>query len=68
MSGLTLGMGSYGGASLPTAANNPSSTISQQAFGITSGSGGPSTAAAGAVGSGAIAAALLAWLWWTLPR
>lgn len=68
MAGLALGVGGYGSAAVPVAANPPSSTISQQAFGITSGTGGPSNAANGALISGGLAAALLAWLWWTLPR
>lgn len=73
MSGLSLRVAGYGGAAagsgapMPVAANNPSSTISQQAFGITSG-GGSQNAANGALGAGALAAGLLAWLWWTLPR
>jgi len=74
MAGLSLGMGSsgYGGAtgSLPSAANQPTgTTISQSAFGISTGlSSGPETAANGALVTGAIAAGVLAWLWWTLPR
>lgn len=76
MSGLGLTVGGYGGGTLgsgyngalPTAANNPSSTISQQAFGITTGGAGRSTAANGSLATGAAAALLLAWLWWSLPR
>lgn len=75
MAGLSMRVAGYGGAAtggsgaaVPVAANNPSSTISQQAFGITAGTAGPSNAANGALASGALAAALLTWLWWTLPR
>jgi hypothetical protein len=75
MSGLSLGMGAYGAqmpqGALPVAANNPSSTISQKAFGIysqQSGAVGPRTAGYGTVVLGVAGAAILAWLWWTLPR
>jgi hypothetical protein len=73
MAGLQL-MGSAGfsgsGGGLPVAANNPTgTTISQQAFGVSSGLGtGPRTAGYGTLIAGAAGAALLAWLWWTLPR
>jgi len=72
MAGLSL-MGNAGfsaGAGLPVAANQPTgTTIGQAAFGIRSGLGeGPATAAYGTVVMGVVAAGLLAWLWWTLPR
>ena len=71
MAGLSLGVGGYGSASLPTAANMPTgTTINQQAFGIgTSQTGaGPRTAGFGTVGLGIAGALVLTWLWWTLPR
>ena len=73
MAGLTLmsGSGFAGqGATLPSAANQPSgTTIQQQAFGISTGlDSGAATAANGALIAGAIGAGVLAWLWWTLPR
>lgn len=76
MAGLSLGAygragGSYAAAAVPTAANQATgTTINQAAFGIgTSQTGaGPRLAGYGCLGSGIIAAGLLAWLWWTLPR
>jgi hypothetical protein len=73
MAGLSLGVGGYGsaGASLPTAANPPSSTISQAAFGIgtsQTGNSGPRTAGYGTVSLGVLGAIVLTWLWYTLPR
>ena len=73
MAGLNLSVGAYGNAgngSLPSAANSPTgTTIAQKAFGITSGTDqAGSRAANGTLIVGAAAAALLAWLWWTLPR
>lgn len=72
MAGLSLSMGAFGGlgsADVPAAANSPTGpSISQRAFGITSGQGGPRTAAYGTILGAAAGAALLVWLWWTLPR
>ena len=55
---------------MPTAAGQPgSATVGQQAFGVfSSQTAGDTTAGFGALILGASAAALLAWLWWTLPR
>jgi hypothetical protein len=79
MSGLNLAAGGYAGGgayagaagSMPTAANQPTgTTISRQAFGIRSGveSCGPRTAGLGSAAIGVASAAVLLWLWWTLPR
>jgi hypothetical protein len=71
MAGLSLGVGGYGSAALPVAANQPEgTTIGQAAFGIgTSQTAcGPATAGFGTVGLGLAGALILAWLWWTLPR
>lgn len=74
MSGLSLNVGGYGGArgsaaaGLPYAANNPSSTISQKAFGIQAGATGSRVPAYGSVGVGLLGAAVLVWLWYSLPR
>lgn len=76
MAGLNLGAsarasGYLGPAGLPVAANMPTgTTINQQAFGIRNGSEGcgPRTAGMGTTGIALGAAAVLVWLWWTLPR
>ncbi len=73
MAGLVLNMSGYGAAGsgqLPTAASQPAgATVSQQAFGISTGTdAGPALAANGALIAGAAGALLLAWQWWTLPR
>lgn len=75
MPGLNLSMGSYGSTmsqgAVPVAANSPSSTISQKAFGVFSqqeGATGPRTAGYGTVILGLAGAAVIAWLWFTLPR
>lgn len=75
MAGLNLSMGAYGGpmsqGALPVAANNPSSTISQKAFGVFSqqaGNCGPRTAGYGTVLLGLAGAAILVYLWYSLPR
>lgn len=72
MAGLNLNVGGWGGGTggpLPQAANNPSSTISQRAFGITAGTQGLSRVPAyGSVGLGLAGAVVLAWLWYSLPR
>jgi hypothetical protein len=77
MSGLSLRTGlSVGGSYTPLtpASGMPpsaSSTIAQQAYGI-SGSGGtdvgPRTAALGTVSVGLISIGVLVYLWWSLPR
>jgi hypothetical protein len=46
-------------------------TIGKRAFGVysqQSGAPGPKTAATGTVALGIAGAAVLVWLWWTLPR
>ena len=71
MAGLNLNVGGYGkagAASVPYAANPPSSTISQKAFGITAGTAGSKVPAYGSVGLGVAGAAVLVWLWYSLPR
>lgn len=75
MSGLSLNVGAYGGGipqgAMPVAANNPSSTISQKAFGVysqQSGATGPRTAGLGTVALGILGAGVLVFLWWSLPR
>jgi hypothetical protein len=76
MSGLSLGMSTYGGSmqgTLPAAASvSPGApTISSKAFGVYSqqeGAVGPRTAGFGTVALGLAGAAILAYLWWSLPR
>ena len=72
MAGLGLNVGGFGaiGTAVPSPASQPgSSTVGQQAFGIySSQTAGPATAGMGTLILGASAAALLAWIWWTLPR
>lgn len=71
MAGLSLNVGGYGSAALPVASNLPDGqTVNQAAFGIGTSqtSEGPRTAGFGTVGLGLAGAALLTWLWWTLPR
>jgi hypothetical protein len=72
---MSLNVGGYGsgyaGAAVPTASNLPEgTTINQAAFGIGTSqtSDGPKTAGFGTVGLGLGGAAVLAWLWYTLPR
>jgi hypothetical protein len=72
MAGLNLNVGGYGqalgSAKLPYAANAPSSTISQKAFGVTTGGGLSRVPAYGSVGLGLAGAVVLVWLWYSLPR
>ena len=74
MAGLSLNVGGWGssgiGTAVPAASNNPGSpTIQQAGFGITAiGAGQRTTAGYGAVISGAAAAAILFWLYCSLPR
>lgn len=81
MAGLNLGMGAYGNASggsmtqasLPAQATSASSgrvTIAKRAFGITTAQNdaGPATAGFGTVALGIAGAAVLFYLWWSLPR
>ena len=72
MSGLSLSMGGYGAAAVPTAANQPTgTTINQAAFGIGTtqpGAEGAGTAGFGTLSLGIAGAIVLAWLWYTLPR
>jgi hypothetical protein len=71
MAGLSLNVGGYGAAAVPTAANQPTgTTINQAAFGIGTSQtdAGPATAGFGTLGLGLAGAALLWWLWYTLPR
>jgi hypothetical protein len=62
--------GGYGGASVPAASNIPEGpvTITQQAFGVPSASGGGSRVGitGAAIGTGALI--LLVFIWWALPR
>jgi hypothetical protein len=71
MAGLLLGVGGYGAAAVPTAANQPTGqTINQAGFGIGTSqtASGPATAGFGTVGLGVAGALVLTWLWYTLPR
>lgn len=77
MSGLNLSVGAYGGGmsqgAVPYAAGvSPGApTISQKAFGVfsqQSGAIGPRTAGMGAVALGIAGAAVLVFLWYSLPR
>ena len=70
MAGLNLlGGMNYGPAAVPIAANTPSSTIAQRAYGIsTPGAGTSKVPAYGSVALGALGAAVLVWLWYSLPR
>lgn len=72
MAGLSLNVGGYGSAAVPAAANQPAAsgaTIGQQAFGVTTGaSRGNTLATYGSVGLGLAGAAVLVWLWYSLPR
>jgi len=75
VAGLGLNIGGFGSASasggtMPVAASQPGgATVGQSAFGIySSQTAGDTTAGFGALILGASAAALLAWIWWTLPR
>ena len=76
MAGLSMKMGAFGGGSgytggglMPSAANAPSSTIAQRAYGIQAGVTGQSRVPAyGSVGLGLLGAAVLVWLWYSLPR
>lgn len=74
MAGLSMRMGAFGGANtgsglMPNAANAPSSTIAQRAYGIQAGVTGQSRVPAyGSVGLGLLGAGILVWLWYSLPR
>jgi hypothetical protein len=71
MAGLSLGVGGYGSAAVPTAANQPTgTTINQAGFGIGTSqtAAGPATAGLGTVGLGVAGALVLLFLWHTLPR
>lgn len=76
MPGLNLNVGGYGAggyapAAVPTASNLPTGqTVNQAAFGIGTSqtAEGPALAGFGTVGLGVAGAALLAYLWYTLPR
>jgi hypothetical protein len=61
--------GGYGGAAVPAASGIPEGpvTITQQAFGVPSVSGGSRVGlTAAAIGTGALI--ILAFIWWALPR
>jgi hypothetical protein len=61
--------GGYGGAAVPAASGIPEGpvTITQQAFGVPSASGGSRVGlTAAAIGTGALI--ILAFIWWALPR
>ena len=74
MAGLSLNVGGFGAgraqssAGLPMAANAPSSTIAQKAYGIQQGQAGSRVPAYGSVGLDLLGAAVLIWLWVSLPR
>jgi len=78
MAGLALNVGGYGSAGAANLASVPAQagvspgapSITQRAFGIGTSQteGGPSTAGYGTTALGIAGAALLCWLWWTLPR
>jgi len=72
MPGLGLNVGGFGaiGTAVPAAASQSGSmTVGQQASGIySSQTPGPTTAGYGALALGTVAAVLLAYIWWTLPR
>lgn len=76
MAGLNLSMGAFGGSmsqgAVPVAAGvSPGApTIGQKAFGVMSAnqSVGPRTAGFGTVALGLAGAAILVYLWWSLPR
>jgi hypothetical protein len=71
--GASVFAGGINGAMTPMATpGSPQAsglTVGQQAFGISAGgSAGPRTAFYGTVGGGALALALLVFIWWSLPR
>ena len=74
MPGLGMNIGGYGGVTtgtaLPSAASQPGSQpVAIKAFGVTAaGEGGSAWAAQGAVVAGIVGAALLVFLWHSLPR
>ena len=78
MAGMSLRTGVSAGASfnpgMPVAAATPSGggmgkTISQQAYGVSSGVNiGPKRAAIGSVSVGVLALATMIFIWWSLPR
>lgn len=78
MAGLNLNVGGYGSAgsaqlaSVPAAAQSPTgpTTIGTRAFGIGTSQTdvGPRTAGLGTVALGIVGAAVLAYLWYSLPR
>ena len=72
MAGLNLNVGGYGSAyapaAVPMASNAPSSTISQKAFGVTTGGSISNVPAYGSVSLGLAGAVVLLWLWYSLPR
>lgn len=75
MAGLNLRGGGQAGAGVGftagTAASPASaagSTVTQQAYGVTADSTGPSTAKNGTVIAGLAGVGLLLFLWYTLPR
>jgi hypothetical protein len=74
MAGLSLNVGGYGAgraqssSGVPMAANAPSSNIAQRAYGIQEGQAGSRVPAYGSVGLGLLGAAVLIWLWVSLPR
>jgi hypothetical protein len=73
MAGLSLrtaGSAGFAPASVPVAANAPSSNIAQRAYGVqANGLNGMSRVPAyGSVALGLAGAAVLVWLWYSLPR
>lgn len=71
MPGLNLrGSFNTSGVVFAQAPSQSGSTITQQAYGVGSGAdvAGGKCAGWGTVGSGVVATAVLAYLWWSLPR
>lgn len=68
--GASASSGSRGLSPVPAGASSTGpSTAAAAAYGpVTGGDGNPSTAAIGACSAGVLAALLLAYLWWSLPR
>ena len=70
MAGLSLMAGGGVQAALPPSQAAGTQTITQQAYGVGSGAdlGQTSTAGIGTMAGGVLGAAILVWLWWTLPH
>jgi hypothetical protein len=68
--GASASTGSHGLSPVPSGASSTGpSTAAAAAYGpVTGGNANPATAAIGACSAGVLAALLLAFLWWSLPR